>query len=168
MKYKVRQKDPISKECFVCGTENVAGLEAVFYTLEDERVVSLFTAKSCHEGHPGIMHGGVIGAILDETGGRAYCALVPDSTAYTIELNIKYSHTVPTNTPLIVVAKVSEVREHVFISKAELILPDGTVAATSNGVYYILQNPAAFTNSGSFHTVHPEVTDREWIDIPEK
>lgn len=168
MKYKVLRKEPKSTECFVCGTENKAGLECTFYLLEDGREVCLFSAKTCHEGHPGIMHGGVICAVLDETGGRAYATRTPGSSAYTLELKTNYYHTIPTNTPLICVGSVDEIKEKVYFATAKVILPDGTVAAQSKGVYYILKNQNAEDGGTAYHTVYPEELDLFEIDIPEK
>ena len=51
--------------CFGCGGANPSGLRLVLRT-EDRSVVAEFTPERRHEGWPGIVHGGVIAALLYE------------------------------------------------------------------------------------------------------
>ncbi|HET8523946.1 MAG TPA: PaaI family thioesterase [Thermomicrobiales bacterium] len=53
--------------CFGCGALNPHGLHLVFYPREDNRGVwSPWTPEQVHEGYTGIVHGGIISAVLDE------------------------------------------------------------------------------------------------------
>ena len=90
MNHKIIARQGAAKECFICGTENEGGLHAAFYELDNKKVVCVFTAKDIHGGHPGILHGGVICSILDETAGRAMTVLAPENTgALTVQLEVK-------------------------------------------------------------------------------
>ncbi len=66
------QKLPGSRNCFVCGRE-IKSLRLEFYFDEEAGIVQAeVNLDESHEGFPGVMHGGVIAAILDEATGRAW------------------------------------------------------------------------------------------------
>ena len=165
MNHKIVFKQPLARDCFICGTENDASLKAEFYNLDDGRVVSLFEAKDIHGGHPGILHGGVICSILDETAGRAMSVLSPGVTgALTVQLDTTFKAVIPTKTQLMAVGWIEEVREKVYIARSQIFLPDGIVAATARGVYYRLKDPS---KNDHYHKVYPQELDRSEIDVPD-
>ena len=57
-------KQPTSAMCFVCGRNNPNGLHLHFFVDAENRVHAEFTPQVEHQGFPGIMHGGVISAII--------------------------------------------------------------------------------------------------------
>ena len=52
--------------CFGCGLANLFGLQLDLERQEDGSVAGRFFVKQDHQGPPGIAHGGVVGAALDE------------------------------------------------------------------------------------------------------
>jgi acyl-coenzyme A thioesterase PaaI-like protein len=56
--------------CFGCGDLNAAGLKLDFH-FEGSEAVAELVPQERHQGYPGIMHGGVIAAALDEAMGWA-------------------------------------------------------------------------------------------------
>jgi uncharacterized protein (TIGR00369 family) len=53
--------------CYVCGKENPAGLQVAFEIDTISRTITgRFSPKREHEGWEGIVHGGIIAALLDE------------------------------------------------------------------------------------------------------
>jgi acyl-coenzyme A thioesterase PaaI-like protein len=53
--------------CFVCGKANPIGLKVDFEVDRRRLKISgVFTPQREHEGYKGIMHGGLVGALLDE------------------------------------------------------------------------------------------------------
>lgn len=135
MKHKVTGKQQNSKLCLVCGMKNELGLKTSFYELENGEVVSIFSTKDEHQSYPGRLHGGVTGAILDETIGRAIMIKYPDIWGVTIELNIRYKKPIPLNTELRAVGRITKDTSRVFEGTGELILPNGEIAATAEGRY---------------------------------
>ena len=65
-------KQPTSRTCFACGRENDSGLKMTWYNNpESNQVEASVTIDEHFNGYPGIVHGGIVAAILDETSGRA-------------------------------------------------------------------------------------------------
>lgn len=135
MKYKVTGKQENSKSCLVCGMKNDFGLKTSFYELENGEVVSIFKTKNEHQSYPGRLHGGITGAILDETIGRAIMIKDKNAWGVTIELNINYKKPIPLNTELRAVGRITKDSSRIFEGTGELILPNGDVAATAKGRY---------------------------------
>lgn len=80
-------RQPASRFCFVCGKENTQGLQMDFYN-NSAKVWSVFTPQACHQSWPGIVHGGILSAVLDETMGRV--AFLYDKWVQTGKLELKY------------------------------------------------------------------------------
>ncbi len=136
MKIKIKDKQNISKCCFVCGAQNTIGLKAKFYEGEEGESIALFTPRSELQSYPGIMHGGISATILDETIGRAIMSLYgQNSFGVTIELNIRYKKPVPTEVELKVVGRITKDKGRIFEGSGEIYLPDGTVAVSAKGKY---------------------------------
>ncbi len=133
--YRDLKKQYTSKYCFVCGEENASGLAARFYELENHEIVAVFTGRPDHCSYPDRMHGGVISAMLDETIGRAILIDEPDVFGVTVDLSVQFKKPVPLETELRIVARITKNRSRLFEGTGELLLPDGTVAATGYGKY---------------------------------
>jgi len=132
----MERKQPGSRTCFVCGRENPVGLKLEFFSQSPGQVRSDLDIPAVYEGYPGVVHGGIIASILDETGGRAF---MDDPTLFmvTAQLNVRYRKPVPSKTPLIALGVAgkrrgrvsyahSEIRtlEDVVLAEAELVLVD--------------------------------------------
>jgi uncharacterized protein (TIGR00369 family) len=141
MEYKVTKKQYNSKMCLVCGLQNQFGMKASFYELENGEVVALFNAPEEHQSYPERLHGGITGAILDETICRAIMITEPTTWGVTVELNIKYLKPAPLNEPLKAVARITKNSRKIFEGSGEVLLNDGTVVATATGKY--LKQPMA-------------------------
>lgn len=136
-------KQPNSRHCFVCGVENGAGLGVSFYEVEGEggglEVEARFIARATHQGYPGRMHGGLVTGVLDETIGRAVNAGAPPGaeTAWGVaaELSVRFLKPVPLDVELTARGRITLDRRRLFQGTGELLLPDGTVAASAFGRY---------------------------------
>ncbi len=136
MKHKVLRKQENSRDCLVCGLENPYGLKASFYELENEELVAIFEPHNLLQSYPGRLHGGIAGAILDETIGRAIMIQEPNLFGVTVELSLKYKKPVPLNVPLKVVGRITNVKSRTFEGSGEILLEDGEVAVTATGKYF--------------------------------
>lgn len=169
MKKKVVKKQNTGRNCFICGVDNSAGLGGEFYELEDGTVAGLFTARAHHQSYPGRVHGGVITAMLDETIGRAVQVGSPDTWGVTAELTTRYKYPVPYDVPLIVTGRIVKDSRLLFVGEGELILPDGTVAATASAKYMKqkLSSIADLEAAGDSWEVHPAAGDPTELELPE-
>ncbi|MCP3930642.1 MAG: PaaI family thioesterase [Bacteroidetes bacterium] len=136
MRYKVIKKQPNAKMCFVCGLNNSCSLHADFYELENGELFATFTAQEGHQSYPGIAHGGVLTAILDEIIGRAIMMKYDDPVwGATVELNMKFKKPVSTNTKLRAIARITEENDKIFKGTGEILLPDGQIAVKGFGTF---------------------------------
>lgn len=135
MKYKVIKKQQNSKKCLVCGLKNDLGLKTSFYELENGELVAIFSPLEEHQSYPERMHGGIAGAILDETMGRAIMIKDENIWGVTVELNVKYKKPVPLHEELRVVGRITKDSSRLFEGTGEILLPNGEVAVIASGKY---------------------------------
>jgi uncharacterized protein (TIGR00369 family) len=126
------QPQPTSRYCFLCGRENPASLHVHWFNdTEARRVRATVSVPEVYNGYPGIVHGGVVAALLDETAGRA---LMLDGDFgrlwVTANLNVTYRRPTPTQTPLDLAGRVERDAGKRTLAVAELRLPDGTLTAS--------------------------------------
>src|SRR5512142_1450250 len=95
-------KQPHSRMCFICGVENPVGLHLHIYETAPGVVEAEYTAPAHFQGYPGVLHGGIVGAILDELSGRSLMGSDPMAPRFmfTARLEIKYRRNVPIGVPL--------------------------------------------------------------------
>ncbi len=134
---KVIQKQRNSRMCAMCGLDNVYGVRAPFYSMEDKSVVTLFKYRPEHQSYPGRVHGGLITAMLDEMGLRALWAKEGGEYTYgvTTSLETKYRKPVPYDTELIGRGEVIKDTAHFFVAHCTISLPNGTVLAEAEVRY---------------------------------
>ena len=125
------ERQPSSRSCFLCGRDNPVGLKMVWENHPaDGEIRSTVTVREEFNGYPGVVHGGILAAMLDETAGRAVLLEGgPDELMVTAKLDVTYRRPTPTDTPLLVVGRVVARSEKRAETKAEIRLPDGTVSA---------------------------------------
>jgi len=122
---------PVSRQCFVCGVENHAGLKTGFY-IEDGFVKSRWRAQPHHCGYENVAHGGVTAAVMDECMGWA-AARAMGRMCVTGELTIRYLLRVPGDRELVAAAEVVKSSRLLAIVKATLADDEGTVYARAEG-----------------------------------
>lgn len=102
---KIKQAN--SKHCFICGVENPVGLHLHIYEVEPGVVESEYIAPDHFQGYPGVLHGGIAAALIDEIGGRAHMGGDASSPRFmfTGKLEVKYRNNVPLGKRLKIVGK---------------------------------------------------------------
>lgn len=120
--------------CFVCGRDNPIGLHIHFYADAENRVYADFTPHEEHQSYPGIMHGGLISTLFDETIGRA--AIARNVWCMTAELKIRYKKPVPLGEPVRVMGEFTDVNKRVLRGHGEMrSVADNTLLAEAEGIY---------------------------------
>jgi uncharacterized protein (TIGR00369 family) len=125
----VQHRQPNSDYCFVCGRKNPRGLYMTFYDDGQKEVYSEYAVPEMYQSYPGLVHGGVVAAMLDEVVARV--AMIDDHHHFmmSVRLEVKYRHPVPTETPLRVVGRIVRLRGRLGKAVGEIWLPDGRLAA---------------------------------------
>ncbi len=128
----VAYRQPNSNQCFVCGMKNAFGLQLTFYDNGHDQVWTQYTIPEYLQGYPGVTHGGVKGAMLDEVCSRT--AMIADNNHFmmTAKLDIKYSCPVPVNQSLRVAGRLIKSRDRVLQAEGFIYLNDDTIAAQSS------------------------------------
>lgn len=135
---KVLKKQKNYKLCYICGIENPFGLKAPFYEMEDHTVISIFEYKEIHQSYPGRVHGGLLGAMLDEIAGRAIWIDEPDTWGVTTELKVKYRKPVPYDTKLKAIGKITRNTRRIFEGHSEIYDMDGNLLVEADVIYFKL------------------------------
>jgi len=127
------EKQPNSQMCFVCGLENPIGLKMAFYEDDEGRVTAKFTPGDEHQGFPGMVHGGIVTALLDEVLGRV--AIAAERWVVTGRLNIRFRRPVPVGETLTIVGEVVNWKRRTLEARGEIRLADGQVGAEATGTF---------------------------------
>jgi uncharacterized protein (TIGR00369 family) len=127
--------------CFACGRKNPIGLKLEFRR-EGDGVRADFTPGQWHQGWTEVVHGGIIGCILDEA--MSYAALFAGVHTLTARMQTRFKHPLRVGEPLIVTARVTKQTRRLVETEAEVHLRDGTTIADSTATMFTikLQGPA--------------------------
>lgn len=138
MKVKVVKKQYNSRMCFICGVHNDAGMHTHFYELENEYVLGIFKASDLHQSYPNRMHGGLIGALLDETVGRAIQIHDENTWGVTAEMTIRYLKPVPLNQDLKVIGYLTSKNRRMFTGEGYIFDEQQNILAECQAKYVAL------------------------------
>lgn len=122
---------PNSRSCFVCGEENIAGLQLRFY-VDGEFTKTVFHPKPHHCGYPNVLHGGVVAALLDETMAWAANRAIARMTV-TGELTVRYMKPVPGDRDILVWAEVLKSNRRLVQARAAVHDASGEEFARGEG-----------------------------------
>ena len=129
--------------CFGCGPANDKGLHINSFPAEDgsEDVVAAWHAEPHHQAFPGVLNGGIVGALLDchSNWAAAYHLMKKNGLDHapctvTAEFHVKLLRPTPSDTEITLKARVVESTEDRATVEAELIA-NGKVCDTCRGVF---------------------------------
>lgn len=127
-------RQPNSERCFVCGLANPFGLRLKFYNTAPGEVTAEYIVPEHFQGYPGIVHGGIVAAMLDEVAGRAHMVDHPNRFLYTARLNVHYRKHVPVGKPLRIVGRVGKDKGRTATSWAVIYDEAGDVLAEADAL----------------------------------
>lgn len=145
-------KQPNSRHCFICGLENPVGLHLHIYETEPGVVETQYIAPDHFQGYPGVLHGGIVAALIDEISGRAHMGSDPNNPRFmfTGKLEVKYRKNVPIGKLLKIVGKVGKTK--------------GKVAEAWAGIYDAETNELLAEGTGMHVDVPQEQFDMSRLD----
>jgi hypothetical protein len=117
-------------DCVVCSSANPKGLQVCFEVLADGSTQGNFACGKAYEGYPGIVHGGVLSALLD--GAMLHCLFAQGCRALTVDLSIQFRHAVEVGTPATVRAELLEQSGSLYLLAAEVV-QSGQVRTRATG-----------------------------------
>jgi uncharacterized protein (TIGR00369 family) len=100
-------------------------------------VETVFRGDATQAGYDGVVHGGIVAALLDELTGWAV-SLQHDLLAYTGKLTIRFARPVPVGSECRGRSRVTGGRGKVWEAEGELTDDKGEVLARAQGTYVLL------------------------------
>lgn len=131
----MKQLQPNSRHCFVCGVANPIGLHLKFYINGSGEVLAEYTVPENYQGYPGVVHGGIVAAMLDEVTGRVHMG-DRDSPRfmYTARLDLRYRKNVPVGQPLRLVGRAGKSKSRTATASGTIYGPDGEILAEAEAL----------------------------------
>ena len=141
------------QRCFVCGQKNPYGLHMVF-RLENDTVVADFQPLAEHQGFPGVIHGGIVAAVLDEALSRTTMLSTHPTWTMTGRLEVRYRRYVPYG-PLL------RVRASLGTERGRMIQASGTLTLASD------EHVVLAESHGTFMALTPAMLDTIMQEYPQ-
>ncbi len=114
--------------CWICGEKNPGGLQLRFDLNKNERTMQTsFIPTETYQGYDGIVHGGILSALLDEA--MAKLAFELGYNAITAMLTVRYKSPAKVKEKLMVRGEIIEVNRRLVLAKATIHREDGTLIA---------------------------------------
>jgi len=159
---------PRYKHCFVCGSQNPAGIRLGF-TVHDGRVETSFVPRPEHCGYRGVVHGGVLTAVLDECMGWTIIGR-RKTMSITAELTLRFKKRAMAGQRLFVSAECVDCRSRLMTARGQITDEEGNVLCTGQGKFIPLNEEeireveeyAGWENA--LGEVHREIVERE-LDV---
>ena len=127
-----------ANNCFACGPENPIGLRITF-TLDDEMVCrGEFVPGDNHEGFPGVTHGGILFAALDDV--MANWLFLQGLKAYTARCDIRYRQMTPTHTTIRLEGRCTKRRARLVQLEGIAIRADSMEAVAQTQATFMLES----------------------------
>ena len=127
---------PHQPNCFGCGPRNTAGVHLRCHLTEDG-VGGRFSLAHAHEGGPGLAHGGVVAAALDDLFG--FLLYRTGSPMVTARLEIDYRRPIALEREYLAAARVESQQGRKVWCTGELLDADGTtVVAQARGLFLMV------------------------------
>lgn len=124
--------DSARHDCFGCGARNPEGLH-IDFEVEGPKVSGRFRTRNVHQGFPGVAHGGIGAAAMDEAMGWAMYAA--GAWAMTIRLEVKYRRPLPLEEELLVTAEVTRDRGRRMEASSEIRTLSGELLCSATGLF---------------------------------
>jgi acyl-coenzyme A thioesterase PaaI-like protein len=130
---EVNQIDVHNQKCFVCGFENQFGLHVEFKFDGQNKVFGEFFPAEIHQSYPGVLHGGIITALLDGAMNRVL--LFQGRPARTGRLSVRFKKEANVENALLVSGEIIRARKQYAQLRSKIRTKDNTVIAFGEGIF---------------------------------
>lgn len=121
--------------CFVCGKLNPVGLKLDF-SFKNNKIFAEFTLQKIYQGYKDIVHGGIVGSILDEA--MIHAVLAHSKHAITAEIAIRFKNPLQVGEKAFVEAEVIKSGNRLIEAEACIKGADSRIVAEGQGKFIIL------------------------------
>jgi acyl-coenzyme A thioesterase PaaI-like protein len=154
------KKQASARNCFICGVDNQGGLQLRFYEAEPGKIVADYTVPVRFEGYPGIVHGGIVAAMLDEVAGRTFISGDPPRFMVTAKMTVRYRKPVPIDQPLQLFGYAKQDKGRVALAAGEIRDMEGNLLAEADVM--LASMPAGVVEW------QKDWDEREWMIYPDE
>lgn len=127
-----------SQYCFICGQENPVGFKTnIEVDRETQSAQCTLAVSAEYQGWKGMVHGGIISALLDEV--SAYAGMTVAKTVVTGELTTRFRKPVPVEQEITVSAQVIKQARRVVMVEAQLVM-QGEVLASAEAKMIVVHS----------------------------
>ncbi len=139
--------DRFVDRCFVCGGENEAGLQ-ISIVSGDGGARSEFQPDARWEGYPGVVHGGILSALLDDLMFHAIYAVIRQPVV-TALMEVRFRHPAYIGSRLYCEGRAGKRRHGLMEAEGEIRDQDGRLIATARSKFMIMAQTqmAGFTGA---------------------
>lgn len=123
--------------CWACGRQNHTGM-GLSFRFEDGRAVAETVCQPGWVSWNGIIHGGILAAMMDEATGWAVAA--QGWTGLTARLSVRLLQPVVPGQRLVVRGWVERLRRRFAQAAAELVTPGGTRVAAARSLMFVTRD----------------------------
>jgi acyl-coenzyme A thioesterase PaaI-like protein len=131
-----------TSNCYVCGQANKLGLQIPFVRDGEHGSSACYTARPEHEGWPGVLHGGITFALMDESLGWAlYFQGIRGVTA---RVQTQFKQPIRTGMSLRICGWTLERRRKLITARAEIRMdsPESALMADMDATMFLLADNA--------------------------
>ncbi len=121
--------------CFVCGEENPKGMHLKFRR-ENGRVYGRFTLSKYYQGYDGVIHGGIISLILDES--MAYLQSF-EERFLTGKITVRFHSPLYVGEEVKVEAWIEEERKRFKVTRAVMRKASGEKVAEAEALMFVFK-----------------------------
>ncbi len=119
-----------ARRCFVCGPDNPIGLKLRF-AREGEEIRAEFTPTEWHVGYEGLIHGGILAALIDDALANVW--FLRGQEAVTAKIEVRFRREARPGERLIVTARETGRKAGMMTARAEVARAGGEIVADGTG-----------------------------------
>jgi acyl-coenzyme A thioesterase PaaI-like protein len=128
--------------CYVCGQANTDGLRIPFHQDGPHGAKAQYVTRIEHDGWPGVLHGGITFALMDEA--LAWALFFQGIRGVTARAETSFKRPIRTGTPLAIRGWTVSRRRQLIMARAEIRTqePDSELMAEMEATMFVLAENA--------------------------
>ncbi len=132
--------------CFACGRRNPIGLKLEFSLDADGRSTATFVPREEFQGFSGVLHGGIVCALLDEA--MAWALILRGKIPVTLSLSARFRRPVRVGSTVTVVGEITRGGPKKYALRSEIRDEGGEVAAEGEGTFLAISEAPRESQEG--------------------